>query len=478
VNILFPIPIAIFAVLALLFLFFSRQARGLKSVLVASYCGVIIITFTGGASGAIWLAPLFLFLIGLVVIRPPTMPVFNSKMMTRFTYGMFCLFIIGTFVGLLRYDPSLEFIKAGRFLTLFGISIQYLMALYRFHTVIFLFLAFALPLRYYVNREVFLKCLTLCWIFTVILSISSILDYFGVANLAFTYRREAGFGRVAVLGFHRGSIGMMITMGIFMSFAMTQLTRRYSLKMVGYCSLPILIIALLFTFSRGAMLALVVGVISLAITLGGARGLKGVIIVLIVGIVVHTVLSQIPELRERFGFLLTGKFAARVGLGRLTAWKNLIKWLFRSPGILAVGAGFQNFHYFVNLLKEQVTLEAAHNNYLHILVELGILGFLVFIGWLVSIFTWLNSWRRTMMDKVDRMMPGIFISLMLAITVSCLTQESLSPSPAMVPWLVHFFIILGIWVSYYRTQMNEIYYKPEYYDYDQYESQQYEYIDS
>lgn len=79
-----------------------------------------------------------------------------------------------------------------------------------------------------------------------------------------------------------------------------------------------------------------------------------------------------------------------------------------------------------------------------------------------------------MTDKVDRMMPGIFISVMLAITVSCITQESLAPSAAMVPWLVHFLIILGIWVSYYRTQMNEIYYETEYYDYGQYEPQQYE----
>ena len=72
-------------------------------------------------------------------------------------------------------------------------------------------------------------------------------------------------------------------------------------------------------------------------------------------------------------------------------------------------------------------------------------------------------------DKVDRMMPGIFISVMLAITVSCLTQESLSPSPAVVPWLVHFLVIFGIWISYYRTQMAELnaMWETEYYEDDE-----------
>ena len=42
------ISIIIFAVLAFLYLF--TKSGGLKAVLVTSYCGVIIVSFTGGAS--------------------------------------------------------------------------------------------------------------------------------------------------------------------------------------------------------------------------------------------------------------------------------------------------------------------------------------------------------------------------------------------------------------------------------------------
>lgn len=452
-----PAPILVFVVLACLFLFFSRRGRGLKCVLVASYCGVIIITFTGGASGAIWLAPLFLFLIGLVVIWRPIMPAFNSKMTTRFICGMFCLFIIGTFVGLLRYDPSLEFVKAGRFRTLFGISIQYLMALYRFHTVIFLFLAFALPLRYYVDRELFLQCLVLCWFFTMVLVVLGLLTYFRVGNFSFSYgilERYSG-----AMGFGRHGHANMLVAGTFMCFAMTQLTRNHLLKMFGYASIPILIISLLFTFSRTAMTVLTVGALSLAVTLGGARAFKGILISFVGAIIIYITLMQVPELRERFlafagpGGVTMLEFAA----GRILGWASILKWLVGGPGVVIFGVGFQNFQYFVNLYSEVVELEAAHNNFLHSLVELGVLGFLVFIGWLVSIFTWLISWRRTMTDKVDKMIPGIFMSLMLGLAVSCMTSETLSPSAGMVSWQIHFYIIFGVWVSYYRAQMTELY---------------------
>lgn len=450
-----PAPILVFVVLACLFLFFSRRGGGLKCVLVASYCGVIITSFTGGASGAIWLAPLFLFLIGLVVIWRRREPILGTRKMARLTYAVFMTFIIGALVGLVRYDPSLEFVKAGSFTTFLGIPVQYLMMVYRLHIVAFLALAFVLPLRYYVDRELFLQCLVLCWFFTMVLVVLGLLTYFRVGNFSFSYgilERYSG-----AMGFGRHGHANMLVAGTFMCFAMTQLTRNHLLKMFGYASIPILIIALLFTFSRTAGVALVVGAISMAITLGGARGLKGVLISLLGAIVVYVALMRFPALRERFLFFAAGTPIGEISVARWSGWASLIKWLAKSPGILMFGAGFQNFHYFVNLLKEQLALEAAHNNFLHTLTELGILGFLVFIGWLVSIFTWLISWRRTMVDKVDKMIPGIFMSLMLGLAVSCMTSETLSPSAGMVSWQIHFYIIFGVWVSYYRVQMTELY---------------------
>lgn len=455
-----PVPILIFTGIALVFLLFSRRAGGLKAILVSSYCGVIITSFTGGSSGAIWLGPLFVFIVGLILIWRHKEHVFGARATVRFANALFIIFIIGIFIGLMRYDPSLEFIKAGRYRTLLGIPVQFLMALYRFQIVTSLFLAFALPQRYYVDRRLFVECLVLSWLFTLVLSIMGILAYAGVPHLDFRYGVALGvYGRQGVLGFLRGGNGLILVSGIFMSFALSQLTRNHLLKILVYCSLPVLVISLFFTFSRAAMLAIIIGGMSLAVTLGGARAFKGILVCLFIAIVLFITFRQLPEVSQRF-FSFPEELSVETlpGGKRVVEWIRLTKWLFESPGVLMVGTGFQNFHYFIQQSPQTIIimLEAGHNSYLHILTELGIVGLFVFLGWVASIFFWLVSWRHIIIDKVDRMMPGIFISLMLAIMASCLTQESLAPSSSMVPWLVHFYIILGIWISYYRTQMMEL----------------------
>lgn len=461
----YPAPVAIFAAISLFFLFFSRQAKGLKCVLVASYCGVWVISFTAGVMGAIWLAPLFLILIGLVAVWRPPGYAFDSRVMSKLTYTLFFVFFVGVWIALLRFDPEIEFQKAGQFRTILGLPLRYLMATYRVYTISFLFLAFALPLRYYVDRKVFLQCLVLCWVFSMVLAILTILNQAKIGHFGYTAYAERGVYRhmMGVLGFFRGGQGIMLATGIFMSFAMTQLTRSYNLKVLGYGSIPILIIALLLSFSRTAVLCVIVGGLSLAVTLGGARALKGILVFLLGAIVVYIVVLQIPEVRERLGFLqlfyqagLEKKSAIEFSAVRVTGWITHIKWVVKSPGILAVGAGFQNFSYFVSFHAQIGRLAAGHNNWLHILTESGIVGLFVFNAWLISIFYWLVSWRRTMTDKVDKMIPGIFISLMMGLLASCMTSEVLSPFGAVLPSALHFYILLGIWTSYYRTQMMEL----------------------
>ncbi len=452
-------------------------------MLVASYCGVYITSFTGGVSGAIWLGPIFLLLIGpIVLMQHKKGEVLGSEgMLIKLTHFLFIIFLLGVIVGLLRFDPEVEFQKAGRFTTLFGIPIQYLMAAYRLHTVIFIFLAFTLPQRYYIDRPLFMQCLKLCWFFAIVLAIAGILDYLGIANLKFSPRWMGRIGGTAIMGFGKGNYGMIMITGILVSFAISQLTRSYLMKILGFVSIPLFVTALLFVRSRSTALGLVVGGLSLVVTLGGAKAFKGVLVTLVGAIVAYAVVMRFPELRERLRFFEIFYASApgaltmtEVGLSRTSTWIDLIKWLAESPGVLVFGVGFQNFQYFILLHAKAVKLETAHNYYLTILAESGIVGLSVFIGWIVSILYWLISWRRTVIDKADKVVPGIFMSLMVALLTVSMTGGVMAPARGGTSWMVLFYLILGIWVSYYRTQMNEIYYETEYYDYGQYEPQQYE----
>ena len=387
---------------------------------------------------------------------------------------MVLMFIIGIVVTVLRFDASVEAAKAGRFTSIAGIPIRFLMGGFHFLRVVTLWLAFALPLRYYVDREVFLECLRVCWIFALVLAVANIIDYFGVYNMAFDYGRliEAGSQQKVILGFLRGSNGKMLVLGIFLAFAMTQLTRSYLLKILGYLSAPILIMGLLFSYSRGSMVALIIASLSLVITLGGARAIKGVFLGVLGFLVVYIVAMNIPAMKERLSFIPIFVEAqagqqdlAAISAGRTTLWVELLGYLSRSPGVLAVGAGYQNYLYFLKIQTGEVVSGHAHNNYLLILTEHGIVGLGIFIGWIVSIFYWLISWRRTMMDKVDKMMPGIFVSLMIGLAAGCMFGTSLTPSLANFNYMIHLYLIFGLWISYYRTSMTELYadWEMEYY---------------
>lgn len=63
---------------------------------------------------------------------------------------------------------------------------------------------------------------------------------------------------------------------------------------------------------------------------------------------------------------------------------------------------------------------------------------------------------RYIPDKTDRMMPGIFLAFMLGLIISSTTGGSLLPSGSGIPFSVQLYVLLGIWVSYYRTQMLEL----------------------
>lgn len=452
--------LSIYGILALLYLVGARRAGALKCVFVASYCGVVLISFTTGTTASMWLVTVLLILLSWIVVNRRANPSFGSTMVSRLTYALFAVYIYGILVGVVRYDPSLEVIKAGVAKSFLGVPLRFLMAGYRTAVVISLFLAFSLPLRYYVDRKLFTQCLALCWCFAVVLSIIVIVDFAGIADLRLT-GREIVFDESVhrgALGFQRATLGLMLFAAIFLTFAMTQTTGSYTLKMAGYGSLPVLIAALLFSFSRAAMLGMTVSGVSLVLTLGGRRAFKGLIIACLGAIVIAWVVGQFPEVRERATFWFTGEMSFYdVSSGRVQGWIELLRWISRNPLIVLTGCGFQNFNYYVKIEEAGTYLAYAHNNYLHILVEEGILGFIVFIVWMLSIFRWLVSWKRSVSDSKQRTIAGVMVSLMGGLFVTCLTQESLAPSPTVIPFTTHFYLILGLWVSYYRSTMCELY---------------------
>lgn len=448
-------PAIVFALAALFVLFRSNKNGGLKAIIVASYCGAIIVTFTRGASGGIWLTPLFLVPIAFGVYKRSKKPAYATRITELLFYTLIFFFAYGIVIGFFRYDFAIADIKSGVYSTLFGLPTPLLMGIYRVHILIALILAFVIPLLYDIDRDTFIKCLKLCWFFTLVLSILAFLYYFNIADTSFSDRSLEGFTNVGIMGFYKASIGLMIMMGVFLSFALVHLMPQNSQKYLVFLSIPICVTALILTFSRTAVLGLLAGSIIFAIFVSIDGRIKGVLTASLSGVLIYLVILQSPALSERFGFLLSGKFGIESSSSRLVEWGNLLKGYSENPDVFVFGVGFQNFHYFLNLQENITRFQTGHNSFLHILSEVGVFGLFVFISWLVSIFLWLFSWRNMMQDRASRILPNIFISIVCALVICSITTDSLVPTPSMIAWLLHFFIILGIWISYYRTYMGK-----------------------
>jgi O-antigen ligase len=449
-TLLYPIPIVSLAIAALALWIVGRRTGGLKALLAAGYCGVMITSFTGGASGGVWLVEVFLVLVGLFVLWRRPLAAGRSRSITFWTHALLVVFLVGIFVGLFRYDPTLQGLKAGSFASVAGVPLNWLMAGYRLAVLACIYLAFTIPLRYRIDHAALTQCLRLTWVFAVLLAVAGILDYVGVADLAFTLSREIGYERESLFGFHRGALGMLSVIGIFLSFAMTQATQSSLLKAAAYVSAPVLVVAMLLTWSRSAVVAMAVGAISLVLTQGGPRALRGLVVTAFGGGIAFILLAQVPEVRERF-MLGLSQSAAEGSAGRIPAWTELVAWLLHRPDVLVTGCGFQNFNYYVTVLSGANPLRGAHNSYLHVLTEFGLLGTAVYLAWLTALVRWLWSWRRSCPTAQQRALIGTFLSLVMALMVGGITLESLVPSRTFVPVFLYTLLILGVLVSYCRT---------------------------
>jgi O-antigen ligase len=157
----------------------------------------------------------------------------------------------------------------------------------------------------------------------------------------------------------------------------------------------VLALALFLTQSRGGLLALAVVAVVTPFLAGPVR-LRAVAVILTIaaiGIGYYALVAPPAAIQH------VTSFSAGGGTGREDLWRVAIE-MWRNHPFVGVGTG--NFtvvepHYAVrtiNLQRVDLVVDnpkVAHNTYLHVLTELGIVGFVAFIGMIGG--TLLVAWR-------------------------------------------------------------------------------------
>jgi putative inorganic carbon (HCO3(-)) transporter len=192
----------------------------------------------------------------------------------------------------------------------------------------------------------------------------------------------------------------------FWGFA--QFLKRKKAKLLAYGLVAITVFATMYSFSRGAYLALLVSVLVLGIV-------KDRKLLLVLGVFLVTWQTIVPgPVRERINMTKSSNGQVdESAQERLSLWDNAEKSFLRNP---IVGNGYATFQF-----GEHVdSLSDTHNWYIKVLVETGIIGFIVVAFMLQSMLSVSYGLFKRGGDPLYRGLGlGLFVALCSCMIANC-----------------------------------------------------------
>lgn len=186
--------------------------------------------------------------------------------------------------------------------------------------------------------------------------------------------------RVGAFGANLNRVGLLSGMAIPVLAYLFQVHRRLLYRGALLAVLPLLVYAVLATGSRGALVATLGGLLPALEAFRRRSPSRALLAALIGGFVLVLGFTQLPEYTQQ-RLLSTGEMLGRLQFNyREQIWVAGLEQFSQSP---VIGVGWGNFEASVAWdLLEGVT---AHNTFVAILVESGVLGFAAFLLFLTRL---------------------------------------------------------------------------------------------
>ncbi len=222
-----------------------------------------------------------------------------------------------------------------------------------------------------------------------------------------------------------GSFGQSNELGAFLAmftaFAAAQLpaARHWVARLVLGATVVAGVFAVVLTVSRGAVLAVAVALLFVAL-----RSSRALTVVLVVA-GVSSPLWAPDYLKERMtGTQVESETSDGVSLEssaqiRVDTWRAIIKVVSEHP---LDGVGFAGLSYVLPAAGEELGVEvkdSAHNTYLRFLGEMGVVGLLLFVVLLWRCWTLAREGVRLARDRADRQLALGFAAATIALAISC-----------------------------------------------------------
>lgn len=247
-------------------------------------------------------------------------------------------------------------------------------------------------------------------------------DFFGISATFGHYNTYAGF-LVPIL---------FINLGFLLSL------KKPKLAVVTVIFLILIIGNLLFTYSRGGWVSFLF--VGLIVTLIFYRKHKNLLVFTLLIFVAEILF--LPSLRERLFFIIEQGGDA----DRLAIWQVAFSMFKESP---IVGKGIGTFMDIFQQYKHTERPLYAHNCYLQILAETGLLGLISFLWFLGEIL--IRGWRK-ISRSFDLAFAGLYFGLLAFLVHSFFDTQLFSLKLSTLFWLIAALVTINI--NSYEEQKN------------------------
>jgi putative inorganic carbon (hco3(-)) transporter len=226
--------------------------------------------------------------------------------------------------------------------------------------------------------------------------------------------------------------GFLVLVAPLVLVAALNIGRRPGFLFVGGAAILLCGAALAATLSRSGWLGMLAAVGTLAVVLPEHR--RRIAILTAGSLLILLVAGLAGPIADR---LQAAEGSAGTLLGRLPIWWAALQMFAQHP---AFGVGLQNFGGVVKSYNPSLDVNHAHNLFLNVAAERGILGLLTFSGLVVVLFQTLHGALVHARRTSDRMLAGGLIASFVAFLVHSIFDVSYYDYRI----LLLFWILLGV----------------------------------
>ncbi len=261
---------------------------------------------------------------------------------------------------------------------------------------------------------------------------------------------------VATLSPHHKHIGVIMLVGVCIGIGYILRTRLFTMKIIIGVFILVMFTVPLFAGTRTYLLGFV-GVIPAILIVGKGKGIIPILLMVMGSFIFLQYYGS--EITERVEQKFEDRVTARVEkLGyeglyreRTVIYEDIFETIGKYPYLLVTGSGFQNIHHFIGAT-------GAHNNFLQVLIELGLFGLVVFISFILALWRNLRQISNYINDPDVVILSNYTWVALCGIILTMFVGETFWGQAAMftLSGQLSFLFALAVspyyWVSRYRAE--------------------------